>query len=88
MKIIDEKEKEEKSWGIKLVEEYSGGYDGGVCLIAADIRTHEYICTIQSFVPDGKIVKTLGVKEKLEESGYDPFEHNNKFDEYGTIIIK
>jgi hypothetical protein len=80
MKFYQEKQENKKSWSIKLDNESKS-------LIAVDSDTEEKICTIISFYLDGQIWNQYCVKTSLEEKEYNPFEHNNKFTEYGCLLI-
>lgn len=82
MKMIYDDTKLTKNWGIKLVD---NGLSATIC--ALDIRTGEFIAHVIHFGSDGKVVTSTAAFQALSEQGYNPYEHNNEWDEHGSIKI-
>jgi len=84
MKIYNQKEAlNGKSWAIKL----NNDSFGGVQLVAIDSLTGFTECVLIEMFENGKIRTADCAERALESGGYDPFEHNNSFDECGAIVI-
>ena len=82
MKVFNE-EKAKKSWALRLEQ-----IGNNVNLRAVDAKTGEAICTFISFREAGVVSCFTGSLQALDESGYDPFEHGNKFETAsGKIVI-
>lgn len=86
MKIFDSKNNTNKSWALKLstypVEEKT------VVISAVDSNTGNHITYLIMFELEGTIVIPAFAEDALQEKGYDPHEHGNKFDSAGRIIIE
>ena len=83
MKIYEEKQEEKKSWSIRL----GANLVDAPVLFAVDSNTGEEIAGLFVFWKDGGVVKPMGVFETLKSSGYDPYEHNNRFNDDGSLEI-
>ena len=81
MKIHNSKNK--KSWSIRLCEDTYFNAE----VIACDSGTGKHICYLIGFVNDGSVILYKQTKSHLFENGYNPYEHGNKFDKEGRIII-
>lgn len=81
MKLFKGRQKE-NLWAIKLVEE-----EGTIILAAVDSKTGEEIGYLLEFEEDGTIVRNRRAKGCFISMGYSPYEHENKWDEEGRIII-
>lgn len=81
MKLYGE-ENPSKSWALSFKRECSD-----VILVACDASTGRIICNIIFFKKNGKITIATSAKKAIENNGYDPYEHGNKFDKEGRIII-
>lgn len=89
MKIFSEKKIIERSWALKLAYE-DDDIDGGCGFVdvdAVDSVTGKRIATINFFANSGHLQLVKFAETALKEAGYDPFEHNNIFDELGRMII-
>ena len=82
MKIYREEKEIKKSWCLKMDE--SGRH---VRIRAADSSTGEIICCLIDFFSGGKITPTPMSFHVLKKEGYDPNEHNNSFNNNGSIVI-
>ena len=80
MKVFKEATQSSKSWSIRLAE------DGRI--LAVDSFTGNRLATILIFSEDGSVLKCMSVFSSLKGEGYDPYEHDNKFEDNGCIIIK
>ncbi len=74
-----------KSWAISLRDILNKEC---AFLEAVDSETGEILASILCFDSDGSIKKITGLEEALSRKGYDPYEHNNQFNEDGSILIK
>lgn len=86
MKIYED-ENEELSWSIKLNTYPSQENKEDIYLIAVDSKTGEGICNLISFTIEGDIYIWDDAECFLREKKYNPFEHNNKFNKEGALII-
>lgn len=82
MKIYEEKENVTKKWVIRLFKD-----NEKILLCATDNSTEEFIVDLMCFYIDGKIHSSILSENTLKKKGYDPYEHNNKFDENGALVI-
>jgi hypothetical protein len=83
MKLFQcKKEDVVKSWSITLVEEVDE-----IKLKAVDSETGKHLVYILTFYPLGKVTKSENIFKRLKELEYNPYEHNNRFDERGRLII-
>ena len=88
MKIYrEEKMQVKKSWCLKLCEKSLRNGIRGVFLNAVDSETGQSISQLIDFQSDGKIETLRRSFDILGKMGYDPYEHNNSFDEDGRIVI-
>lgn len=86
MKLFKEpKDPKIKSWSVVLTENQDPPRT--IELDAVDSETGDLIASFLRIYDTGKVVLMPNVKQILENHGYDPHEHNNKFDGGGTIII-
>lgn len=83
MKIFNKKQKNKKSWCIDLIVENNDAH-----IIAVDSVTGEEVAALISFYENGEVNILFDVKNILEDNYYDAYEHNNKFDKHGSIIIE
>lgn len=83
MKIFKEKDRKLKSWVLKLTD--TEDFHGRPQLIAVDSHTGELICYFITFQENGDVYILRDAKEELQEHGYDPYEHNNKFHADGSL---
>lgn len=72
----------EKSWGLILQS-----YLEEKRLVAVDMSSGSFIGALLFFRETGEIERAVNAFETLEKYGYDPHEHDNKFDEEGRWII-
>lgn len=80
MKVF-ENESTKKSWSIKLT-----GNENSSEIVACDSQSGDFICYLITFAK-GVIASNIAAKNVLEKFGYNPYEHRNKFDKAGKIII-
>jgi len=82
MKIFEETGVEvKKSWSLKLTDAV-----WTIKLAAVDSITGVHISTLLWFKENGDIQHVTGCRNKMIVNGYDPYEHNNKFNYNGAII--
>lgn len=86
MKMYDAKGT--KVWGIALETDQMGYVIPTVSVAAVDGSTGDTICYLMTFEPTGEVVTDSGAFDVLKDEGYDPYQHNNKFDEEGRIIVQ
>ena len=79
MKIYKENE---KHWVMKLEQD-----DRFTHLLAVDARTGKSIACLLEFDRDGEVHPIKFAFVALQGQGYDPYEHNNKYDLAGALII-
>ena len=80
MKVYQEKpEKLEKNWSIELTK------DANIIVVDAIVGNH--ICDLISFYENGEIHIHTNALQKLKDNGYDQGEHNNKWNDDGSIEI-
>jgi hypothetical protein len=82
MEIFKGKKELKKSWVIELDD------SNGCCLLAVDSQTGERIATVIYFHRDGKNRIVRSAHAALRKAGYDPHEHDNKFDSTGRMIFE
>ena len=83
MKVFNE-EKAKKSWALRLEQQ-----ENDVNLSGVDSKTGEFICLFIVFRETGSAVFQPGALHALEQAGYNPFEHGNKFETgSGKIIVE
>lgn len=70
----------DRNWCLKLDKSKS-------MLIAVDSRTGKEIAPLIGFSKTG-IRSYVGAEKELIDSGYDPYEHEDTYDEFGGICIK
>ena len=80
MNFWNDEYKTNKSWCLKLDAESSK-------LSAVDAKTGDYIGDFLNFSKDGEVLNCESFKDVLVVGGYDPHEHNNRFDDIGRMII-
>ena len=78
MKVYKGTGQTKKSWAIELTD------DGRIN--AVDAVTGKVIACLIVF-EQGVVRAIMRVNGAIEYDGYDPFEHGNKFDEEGRIVI-
>lgn len=73
-----------KSWSIKMEERENGD----IMVVAVDSTTGENIATIIIFDISGDIMSCIHARRILDGFGYGPYEHGNKYNDDGSIVIK
>lgn len=84
MEIFDKSSKGKKSWSLRLDKITTKS----CALSAVDSNTGEHIAFLIDFYSDGSVVTSYNAMLALQASGYDPYEHGNRFDTGGKIIIE
>jgi len=82
MKIWESKKLTAKSWVIRL--EQSGNES---ILVAIDAISGRIIANFIRWDSNGDIERMSCAENILITNGYDPYEHNNKYDDEGRWII-
>ncbi len=75
-------EQPEKSWRIRLVQTVTDR----VILAAVDAFSGNTVSHLIGF-DTGEVIVFTGAKESLDHEGYNPYEHNNKWDVDGKLMI-
>lgn len=79
-----EKETEAKHWVLGR-----RSYRNGNAIVRAVDGVSGYTITgLILFKSNGRVIRCSRAKKALEEHGYDPYEHNNKWDNDGRIIVE
>ena len=83
MKVYKESDTTKKRWALNLDHR-----DGGdVSIIAVDSITGAYVAHLVRFHAYGGVSVCGWARDAMKERGYDPYEHNNRFDENGSLVI-
>ena len=76
-------EKPRKSWALELRS------DGDhVFLCAVDAYTGEAVSRLVSFYASGRVLTYDGAEDEIKSNGYDPYEHSNTFNQYGSLLVE
>lgn len=83
MKMYRAENTEHRSWALKLNQDnYS------VSLEAVDTNTGSPAATMLVFKNNGEIIPIKNVFHFLKKKSYNPYEHGNKWNEDGSIVIE
>jgi len=83
MRMFEGKHKENKHWCIVLEKSVHTNVD----LCAVDEHTGDHITILIVFSCNGEIKSCRAALHDLKRMGYNPYEHNNEFDDEGRIVI-
>lgn len=77
------KSERNKSWAIAMIADNPET----VTVEAVDSVTGIWLATLIVFHSNGVVERDTSVYACLDGEGYDPFEHGNRFDDDGRIIV-
>lgn len=86
MKLFKRKDESVKSWCINRELREGNHNKENVIVDAVDSFTGEYIAWILSIDEDGIVRVNADAESALKALGYNPSEHNIKWNKYGILV--